>query len=46
MAVTSGGTKTQTQIEITPSVEVDSNKEEEAQEYNKDEKKWYEDDSS
>jgi len=46
MAVTSSGTKTQTQIEITPSVEVDSNKEEEAQEYNKDEKKWYEDDSS
>ena len=46
MAVTSGGNKTQTQIEITPSVEVDSNKEEEAQEYNKDEKKWYEDDSS
>ena len=46
MAVTSGEDKTQTQIEITPSVEVDSNKEEEAQEYNKDEKKWYEDDSS
>ena len=46
MAVTSGGNKSQTQIEITPSVEVDSNKEEEAQEYNKDEKKWYEDDSS
>ena len=46
MAVTSGGNKTQTQIEITPSVEVDSNKEEEAQEYNKDENKWYEDDSS
>ena len=46
MAVTSGGTKTQTQIEITPSVKVDSNKEEEAQEYDKDEKKWYEDDSS
>ena len=46
MAATSGGNKSQTQIEITPSVEVDSNKEEEAQEYNKDEKKWYEDDSS
>ncbi|MEL0268541.1 MAG: hypothetical protein VXA14_05470 [Euryarchaeota archaeon] len=46
MAVTSGGTKTQTQIEITPSVKVDSNKEEEAQEYDKEEKKWYEDDSS
>ena len=46
MAVTSGGNKTQTQIEITPSVEVDSNKEEEAQEYDKEEKKWYEDDSS
>ena len=46
MAVTSGGNKTQTRIEITPSVEVDYNKEEEAQEYNKDEKKWYEDDSS
>ncbi len=46
MAVTSSGTKTQTQIEITPSVEVDSNKEEETEEYNKDEKKWFEDDSS
>jgi len=46
MAVTSSGTKTQTQIEITPSVEVDSNKDEVAQEYNKDEKKWFEDDSS
>ena len=46
MAVTSGGTKTQTQIEITPSVKVDSNKEEEAEEYDKEEKKWYEDDSS
>lgn len=46
MAVTSGEDKTQTRIEITPSVEVDSNKEEEAREYNKDEKKWYEDDSS
>jgi len=46
MAVTSGGNKNQTRIEITPSVEVDYNKEEEAQEYNKDEKKWYEDDSS
>ena len=46
MAVTSGGNKTQTQIEITPSVEVDSNKEEETEEYDKEEKKWYEDDSS
>ena len=46
MAVTSSGTETQTQIEITPSVEVDSNKDEVAQEYNKDEKKWFEDDSS
>ena len=46
MAVTSSGTKTQTQIEITPSVEVDSNKEEETEEYDKEEKKWYEDDSS
>ena len=46
MAVTSGGNKSQTQIEITPSVEVDSNKEEEAEEYDKEEKKWYEDDSS
>ena len=46
MAATSGGNKAQTQIEITPSVDVDSNKEDVAQEYNKDEKKWYEDDSS
>ena len=46
MAATSGGNNTQTQIEITPSVEVDSNKEEEAEEYDKEEKKWYEDDSS
>ena len=46
MAATSGGNKTQTQIEITPSVEVDSNKEEETEEYDKEEKKWYEDDSS
>ena len=46
MAITSGGNKTQTQIEITPSVEVDSNKEEETEEYDKEEKKWYEDDSS
>jgi|TARA_B100001142_G_scaffold73768_1_gene74415 hypothetical protein len=46
MAVTSGGNKPQTQIEITPSVEVDSKKEEEAEEYDKEEKKWYEDDSS
>ena len=46
MAVTSGGNKSQTQIEITPSVEVDSNKEEEAEEYDKEEKKWYEEDSS
>ena len=46
MAATSGGNKSQTQIEITPSVEVDSNKEEETEEYDKEEKKWYEDDSS
>ncbi|MEK9909491.1 MAG: hypothetical protein VW498_03905 [Candidatus Thalassarchaeaceae archaeon] len=46
MAVTSGGDKTQTQIEITPSVEVDYNKEEEVEGYEKEEKKWYEDDSS
>ena len=46
MAVTSGGNKTQTRIEITPSVEVDYNKEEETEEYDKEEKKWYEDDSS
>ena len=46
MAATSGGNKAQTQIEITPSVGVDSNKEEEAEEYDKEEKKWYEDDSS
>ncbi len=46
MAVTSGGNKTQTQIEITPSVEVDYNKEEEVEGYEKEEKKWYEDDSS
>ena len=45
MAVTSGGNKPQTQIEITPSVEVDSNKEEKG-EYDKEEKKWFEDDSS
>ena len=44
MAVTSSGNKLQTQIEITPSVEVDSNKEEE--EYDKGDNKWYEDDSS
>ena len=46
MAVTSSGNKSQTQIEITPSVEEDSNKEEKVEEYNKEEKKWYEDDSS
>ena len=46
MALTSGGNKSQTQIEITPSVEVDPKKEEEAEEYDKEEKKWYEDDSS
>ena len=39
MAVTSGGTKTQTQIEITPSVEVDSQNNELEDEYDKDEKK-------
>ena len=46
MALTSGGNKSQTQIEINPSVEVDPKKEEEAEEYDKEEKKWYEDDSS
>ena len=39
MAVTSGGTKTQTQIEITPSVEVDSQNNELEDGYDKDEKK-------
>ena len=39
MAVTSGGTKTQTQIEITPSVEVDSENNELEDGYDKDEKK-------
>lgn len=46
MAVTSGGTKTQTQIEITPSVEVDSQNNELEDGYEKDEKKWYDEDSS
>ena len=46
MAVTSGGTKTQTQIEITPSVEVDSENNELEDGYDKDEKKWYDGDSS
>ena len=46
MAVTSGGTKTQTQIEITPSVEVDSENNELEDGYEKDEKKWYDEDSS
>ena len=46
MAVTSGGTKTQTQIEITPSVEVDSENNELEDGYDKDDKKWYDDDSS
>ena len=46
MGMLVGEDKTQTRIEITPSVEVDSNKEEEAEEYDKEEKKWYEDDSS
>ena len=46
MAVTSGGTKTQTQIEITPSVEVDSQNKELEDGYEKDEKKWYDEDSS
>ena len=41
MAVTSGGNKTQTQIEITPSVEVDSNKRKE--EYNEGDGKWWDD---
>ena len=39
MAVTSSGTKTQTQIEITPSVEVDSENNELEDGYDKDEKK-------
>ena len=39
MAVTSSGTKTQTQIEITPSVEVDSENNELEDGYEKDEKK-------
>ena len=44
MALTSGGNKTQTQIEITPSVEVDSNKREE--EYNEGDEKWWDDGDS
>ena len=44
MALTSGGNKTQTQIEITPSVEVDSNKREE--EYNGGDEKWWDEDDS
>jgi len=43
MAVTSDGNKSQTQIEITPSVEVDEQSE---NEYDKGDKNWYEDDSS
>ena len=46
MAVTSSGTKTQTQIEITPSVEVDSENNELEDGYDKDDKKWYDEDSS
>ena len=46
MAVTSGGNKPQTQIEITPSVEVDSQNNELEDGYEKDEKKWYDEDSS
>ena len=46
MAVTSSGNKTQTQIEITPSVEVDSQNNELEDGYEKDEKKWYDEDSS
>ena len=46
MAVTSSGTKTQTQIEITPSVEVDSQNNELEDGYEKDDKKWYDEDSS
>ena len=46
MAVTSSGTKTQTQIEITPSVEVDSQNNGLEDGYEKDEKKWYDGDSS
>ena len=46
MAVTSSGTKTQTQIEITPSVEVDSQNNELEDGYEKDEKKRYDEDSS
>jgi hypothetical protein len=46
MAATSSGNKTQTQIEITPSVEVDSQNNESEDGYDKDEKKWYDEDSS
>jgi len=46
MAATSSGNKTQTQIEITPSVEVDSQNNELEDGYDKDEKKWYDEDSS
>ena len=43
MAVTSDGNKSQTQIEITPSVEVDEQSE---NEYDKGDKNWYDEDSS
>tara|TARA_B100001175_G_scaffold285413_1_gene266480 strand:- start:353 stop:1030 length:678 start_codon:yes stop_codon:yes gene_type:complete len=46
MAATSSGNKPQTQIEITPSVEVDSQNNELEDGYEKDEKKWYDEDSS
>ncbi len=46
MAVTSSGTKTQTQIEITPTDEDDSENNELEDGYDKGDNKWYEDDSS
>ncbi|MEC9351545.1 MAG: hypothetical protein VX482_05380, partial [Candidatus Thermoplasmatota archaeon] len=42
LAVTSGGNKPQTQIQINPSVEVDSNNEENEDEYDKGQESWYE----
>ena len=40
LAVTSGGNKPQTQIQINPSVEVDSNNEENEDEYDKGQESW------
>ena len=40
LAVTSGGNKPQTQIQINPSVEVDANNEENEDEYDKGQESW------